>query len=238
MDTYAADQSFGKLGKGGGKGGGWPKGMEGANVRFIRLRYGGGDWDQDMGRGADYNVLIRFNQFTGLPIARETESREIDRLPLFPKKKSPPFVFLTGRSSINISEREVKILREYCEREGGMLFIDNGGGYFGHSVRQLLRRVFPGKNLVDIANDDPIYQAPFVFPDGAPPFWHHDGNRALGIRHEGRWVVFYHPGDVNDAWKDGHSGAAPQVADQAYKLGVNIIYYAFNQYYKRHYEQE
>ena len=238
MDTYAADQSFGKLGKGGGKGGGWPKGMEGANVRFIRLRYGGGDWDQDMGRGADYNLLIRFNQFTGLPIARETESREIDRLPLFPKKKSPPFVFLTGRGGLNVSEREVKILREYCEREGGMLFIDNGGGHFGRSVRQLLRRVFPGKNLVDIANDDPIYQAPFVFPDGAPPFWHHDGNRALGIRHEGRWVVFYHPGDVNDAWKDGHSGAAPQVADQAYKLGVNVIYYAFNQYYKRHYEQE
>ena len=238
LDTYAADQASGKLGKGGGKSGGWPKGMEGANVRFIRLRYGGGDWDQDMGRGADYNLLIRFNQFTGLPIARETESREIDRLPLFPKKRSPPFVFLTGRGSINISEREVRILREYCEREGGMLFIDNGGGHFGSSVRRVLARVFPGKNLVDIANDDPIYQAPFVFPDGAPPFWHHDGNRAQGIRHEGRWVVFYHPGDINDAWKDGHSGAAPQVADQAYKLGVNVIYYAFNQYYKRHYEQE
>ncbi len=237
-DTYVADQASGKLGKGGGKGGGWPKGMEGANVRFIRLRYDGGDWDQDMGRGADYNLLIRFNQFTGLPIARETESREIDRLPLFPKKRSPPFVFITGRGNINISSREAKILREYCEREGGMLFIDNGGGHFGPSVRRMLARVFPGKNLVDIANDDPIYQAPFVFPDGAPPFWHHDGNRALGIRHEGRWVVFYHPGDINDAWKDGHSGAAPQVADQAYKLGVNIIYYAFNQYYKRHYEQE
>jgi hypothetical protein len=237
LDTYVADQTIGKLGKG-GKGGGWPKGMEGANVRFIRLRYDGGDWDQDMGRGADYNLLIRFNQFTGLPIARETESREIERLPLFPKKRSPPFVFMTGRGNINISSREAKILREYCEREGGMMFIDNGGGHFGSSVRRMLSRVFPAKNLVDIANDDPIYQAPFVFPDGAPPFWHHDGNRALGIRHEGRWVVFYHPGDINDAWKDGHSGASPQVADQAYKLGVNIIYYAFNQYYRRHYEQD
>ncbi len=239
-DTYVADQTgaIGKLGKGGGKGGGWPKGMEGANVRFIRLRYNGGDWDQDMGRGADYNLLIRFNQFTGLPIARDTEWRDIERLPLFPKKRSPPFVFMTGRGNINISDREAKILREYCEIEGGMLFIDNGGGHFGHSVRRMLSRVFPGKNLVDIANDDPIYQAPFVFPDGAPPFWHHDGNRALGIRHEGRWVVFYHPGDINDAWKDGHSGAAPQVADQAYKLGVNVIYYAFNQYYRRHYEQD
>jgi hypothetical protein len=237
-DTYQADPSSGKLGKGGGTGGGWPQGMEGANVRFIRLKYTGGDWDQDMGRGADYNLLLRFNQLTGLPIARETEARDIERLPLFPKKRSPPFVFITGRGNLNITTREARILREYCEQEGGMLFIDNGGGHFGRSVRNMLAQVFPGRNLVDIANDDPIYQAPFVFPDGAPPFWHHDGNRALGIRHEGRWVVFYHPGDVNDAWKDGHSGASAQVADQAYKLGVNIIYYAFNQYYRRHYEQD
>ena len=237
-DTYQADPASGKLGKGGGKGGGWPKGMEGANVRFIRLNYAGGDWDQDMGRGADYNLLVRFNQFTGLPIARETEARDIERLPLFPKKRSPPFVFLTGRGNLSITTREARILREYCEREGGMLFIDNGGGHFGRSVRHMLTQVFPGRHLVDIANDDPIYQAPFVFPDGAPPFWHHDGSRALGIRHEGRWIVFYHPGDINDAWKDGHSGASAQVADQAYKLGVNIIYYAFNQYYRRHYEQD
>ena len=237
-DTYQADQASGKMGQGGGKGGGWPKGMEGANVRFIRLKYAGGDWDQDMGRGADFNLLIRFNQFTGLPIARETEFREIERLARFPQKRSPPFVFLTGRGNLNISTREAKIIREYCENEGGMLFIDNGGGHFGRSVRQALSKIFPGKRLVDIANDDPIYQAPFVFPDGAPPFWHHDGNRALGIRHEGRWIVFYHPGDINDAWKDGHSGASSQVADQAYKLGVNVIYYAFNQYYRRHYSQD
>ena len=64
--------------------------MEGANVRFIRLRYNGGDWDQDMGRGADYNLLIRFNQFTGLPIARDTEWRDIERLPLFPRSARRP----------------------------------------------------------------------------------------------------------------------------------------------------
>lgn len=119
-----------------------------------------------------------------------------------------------------------------------MLFIDCGGGHFGRSVRQMLSKVFPGKSLVDIPNDDPIFQQPFLFPDGAPRFWHHDGNRALAIRHEGRIVAFYHPGDIKDAWKDGHSGVDPVVADQAYKLGVNVIYYAFNQYYRRHYDQD
>lgn len=239
QDTYSADRTKkGKLGKGGPGNGGWPKGMEGAKVRFIRLKYSGGNWDQEMGKSGDYNLLIRFNQLTGLPIASETEAREIDRLARFPKKRAPPFVFITGSGGLRISNSEARILRNYCEVEGGMLFIDCGGGHFGRSVRQMLAKVFPGKSLVDIPNDDPIYQQPFLFPDGAPRFWHHDGNRALAIRHEGRIVAFYHPGDIKDAWKDGHSGVDPVVADQAYKLGVNVIYYAFNQYYRRHYDQD
>ena len=235
-DTYQATATSG-LGKGGKGNGGWPEGMAGSAVRFIRLKYRGGDWDQDMGKGADYNLLIKFHEWTGMKIAKDTEFREIERLKFFPKKKSPPFVFLTGMKGINVSDKEVKILRDYCLVEGGMLFIDNGGGYFDGQVRNLLRRVFPGKPLVDIPNDDTIYQRPYVFPDGAPPFWHHAGYRAMGIRDEGRWCVFYHPGDINDAWKDDHSGASAEVADQAYKLGVNVMFYAFNQYYHRHYEQ-
>lgn len=234
-DTYAAEQSVNKGGKGKGTGG-WPAGMEGSAVRFIRLKYKGGDWDQDMGKGADYNLLVKFHEWTGMKIAKDTEFREIARLKFFPKKKSPPFVFMTGRGSISISDSEAKVLRDYCLLEGGMLFIDNGGGNFDGSVKSMLRKVFPGRRLVDIPNDDSIYQRPYVFPDGAPPFWHHAGYRAQGIRDEGRWVVFYHPGDINDAWKDDHSGASAEVADQAYKLGVNVIFYAFNQYYRRHYE--
>ncbi len=236
MDTYVAQQNAAKGGKGKGSGG-WPKGMEDSAIRFIRLKYSGGDWDQDMGRGADYNLLLKFHEWTGMKIARETEFREISRLKFFPKKKAPPFVFMTGMRGISISDSEAKILREYCQREGGMIFIDNGGGSFDSAVKNMLRKVFPGLPLVDVPNDDPIYQRPYVFPDGAPGFWHHAGYRAKGIRDDGRWLVYYHPGDVNDAWKDGHSGASPEVADQAYKLGVNVMFYAFNQYYRRHYEQ-
>ena len=235
-DTYQATASSAGGGKGKGSGG-WPKGI-GGNIRFIRLKYRGGDWDQDMGKGADYNLLIKFKQWTGMKIAKDTEFREIEGLKHFAHKLSPPFVFLTGMGGISVSDKEAKIMRDYCLVEGGMLFIDNGGGYFDGSVKSLLRKVFPGRSLVDIPNDDPIYQRPYIFPDGAPPFWHHAGYRAKGIRDEGRWVVFYHPGDVNDAWKDDHSGASAEVADQAYKLGVNVMFYAFNQYYRRWYEQD
>jgi hypothetical protein len=99
----------------------------------------------------------------------------------------------------------------------------------------MLSKVLPGKPLIDIPNDDPIYRQPYIFPDGAPPFWHHDGTRARGVRLGDRLAVFYHPGDINDAWKDGHSGASSQVAEQAYRIGINVMYYAFNAYYAKHF---
>ena len=44
---------------------------------------------------------------------------------------------------------------------------------------------------------------------------------------------------TDGAWKDDHSGASAEKSPrgQAYKLGVNVMFGAFNQYYHRHYEQ-
>ena len=232
-ETYQAqNQKVGKLGAGGGKEGGWPNGMDKAKVRFIRLQYTGGDWDQDMGIGADYNMLLEFHRITGFNVAPNTESIAVGDLLRFPKNRAPPFVYMTGglKGSISMGPSEIKALRKYCLELGGMLFADNGGGNFDSSFRPLLRRVFPDLPLVEIAYDDTVFRYPYEFPNGAPPLWHHSGNRALGVKYKGRWVVFYHQGDINDAWKDGHSGASGETAAQAYKLGVNVINYSFNQY--------
>jgi hypothetical protein len=42
--------------------------------------------------------------------------------------------------------------------------------------------------------------------------------------------VFYHPGDVNDAWKTGHSGMDPEIADRAFQMGINVMYYSITKY--------
>jgi hypothetical protein len=225
----------GKLGKGGGGSGGWPSGMEGAKVGFLRLEYKGGDWDQDMGVNADYNLLLQFHKITGFKIADNTDHIPILELRRFRKHRSPPFVFITGSKAINVGKKEVDTLRWYCLEEGGMIFADNGGGTFNREFRKLMTRCFPELDWVDIASDDILYQQPFIFPNGAPPLWHHSGMRALGLKHNDRWIVFYHQGDINDAWKTGHSGASEAQAKQAYHLGVNIINYAFNQYMHIHY---
>jgi hypothetical protein len=224
-----------KPGKSGAKRGAWPNGLEHTKVRFIRLKYAGGDWDQQMGKGADYNFLLKFSEMTGFKIAKKTEAIGVADLKRFPKKAAPPFVYLTGSQAINMTRREMQILRWYLLEEGGMLFADNGGGRFDHSLKSLMRRVLPEKPWIDIANDDIIYQQPYRFPDGAPPLWHHSGTRALGIKHNGRWVVFYHQGDLNDAWQEGGSGVSAGTRKAAFKMGINVVNYALNQYLAIHY---
>ena len=236
LDQYVATSlKSGKLGKGGGTKGGWPNGMENARVRFIRLEYSGGDWDQDMGVGSDHNLLVQLHKITGFNIAPNTEHLAIPRLRRFPRHRAPPFVFVTGAGRISVSRNDIRTLRWYCLEEGGMLFADNGGGSFNSSFRNLCRRAFPDKRWIDIASDDIIYRQPFVFPNGAPPLWHHSGYRALGLKHNGRWIVFYHQGDLNDGWKTGHSGLTEGQAQQSYKMGINVINYAFNQYQAIHF---
>ena len=233
--TYEAAlmANAGNLGKGGGKDGGWPNGALDSKVRFIRLDHGGKGWDDGMGKsGADVNFLKYFSQNTPFQkIANKGESHKISLLKKYPDDGFPPFVYMTGNHNMGrVSSADAKILREYCLK-GGMLVADAGSATFHGSFTHFMRQVFPDKPLIDIADDDMLFQMPYSFPNGAPPLWAHGGRRALGIKHEGRWVCFYHPGDMNDAWKaQDYTDVDPQTREVALSLGLNIAYYAFNQW--------
>lgn len=232
--TYSAQSSkAGKMGKGGGTKGGWPEGMDDYKIRFIRLEHGGAGWDDGMDETeADTNFLRAFAQATGFKkIANKGESHSIALLKRYPKDGFPPFVYITGNDRMgSVSSADKEILRNYCIN-GGMLIGDAGHREFHNSFVQFMREVFPDKTLIDIPDDDMIYQLPNGFPDGAPAFWHHGGRRALGIKHDGRWIAFYHPGDMNDAWKSqNYTDVTPEMRDASINLGVNLLYYSFNQW--------
>jgi hypothetical protein len=229
-----ANAKAGKMGKGGGDKGGWPEGMDDYKIRFIRLEHSGVGWDDgmDAASGADINFMRAFAKNTGFKnIAPKGEKHSIALLAKYPKDGFPPFVFLTGNGSMgSVSASDRKILREYCLK-GGMLIADAGSPEFHRSFTHFIQSVFPDKPLLDIADDDMLYQMPYGFPNGAPAFWHHGGRRALGMKHENRWMVFYHPGDMNDAWKNaGFTDVTPEMRDAAMQLGINLVYYAFNQW--------
>jgi len=231
--TYAADPNAlaGKMGAGGGKQGGWPEGTGNEPIRFIRLEYSGRDWDDGMDpkSRADLNFLDEFRRLTGFKVAKQPESHAVRLLSKYDKGYAPPFVYMTGSSHISVSQGDRKVLRDYL-LDGGMLFADCGSPRWHHSFSGFAKALFPDKRMVIIADDDPIFQMPYAFPNGAPPLWHHGGHRALGIKHKGRWCVFYHPGDINDAWKTGHSGMESRLTKGAFQMGVNVIYYAFTHY--------
>ncbi len=239
--TYVADPNrvmstlggakAGKMGAGNGKEGGWPDGMENSLVRFIRIEYNGSGWDDGMDAvsRADLNFLDDFHKLTGFKVSTHPESNTIGMLRKYPKGFAPPFVYMCGDGDINVTSGEVKTMRDYL-LDGGLLFASCGSPRWHESFRAFAAQLFPGEPLLVIADDDQLFQVPYCFPNGAPPLWHHGGNRALGIKHNGRWVIFYHPGDIGDAWKTGHSGMDPLLAEGATQVGVNVIYYAFTHY--------
>lgn len=233
--TYEADPNaaHGRLGDGKAKTAGWQDGFRDGIMRFIRMEYSCQGWDDGMDSRtrADMNFLDQFREISGgMKTARHSESHPIRHLARYPKGQAPPFVFMTGSGPFNISSSDARIMREFL-MEGSLLFADCGGVRWHSSFMQFARQLFPGNPLVVIPDDDPIFQIPFAFPNGAPPFWHHGGKKAMGIKVKNRWVVFYHPGDVHDAWKTGHSGMDPGLARRAYQLGVNIVYYSMMRYF-------
>jgi hypothetical protein len=216
----------------GGKGpGGWPDGMEDAKVRFIRLKYHGQGWDDGMDEvsRADINFLAKFKSLTPFKVATEGESHPIRLLRKYDPGYAPPFVYMTGSGGIDVSSKDMKILREYLHG-GGMLFADCGSRQWDGAFRNFIRQVLPGQPLQTIPDDDILFQLPFGFQNGPPPLWHHGGYSSMGVKHNGRWVVFYHPGDVNDAWKENRSGMREDLAEGAMEIGVNVIYYSFSHY--------
>ena len=230
--THVADRNavHGKMGAGGGDEGGWPDGVP----QFIRIEYTGRDWSDGMidpyGRTpADVNFLNFLRKEVPFPVARSSEANSVRKLGRYVKGFAPPFVYMTGSDRIQMSTSERKIIRQYL-LDGGMLFADAGNERWDYHFRVFIQGVLPDKRLIDIADDEGIFQIPYTFPNGAPPLWHHGGYRALGVKHKGRWIVFYHPGDMNDAWKTGRSGMSIETAEASYQMGINVMYYAITRY--------
>ena len=218
-----------KIGQGEGEGAGLSAGTIRGKVRFVRLKYEGGDWHQDMDRGSDLNLLTEFGVRTGWIVNDRPEPMEIGRLKNFPARKSPPLLYMTGQEQIHLSGNEIKILRAHLLDRHGFLFGDNGGssGWEGQFVG-MMRKILPKVEPISVYLDHPIHRVPYLLPK-LPYVARHGRSNALGWVVDGRLVAYYHPGDIGDAWADGHSGVPREIWDDCYKLGVNIINYAYVQ---------
>lgn len=218
------------VGYGKGAGAGFAGGTNRGKVRFIRLEYNGGDWDQ--GIDADLNMLVQYNLRTQHKIAVRPETRKIIQLRNFPVGKSPPVVYMTGQKNISLGKTEIDILKEYLTEKHGMLFADNGGSaHWGNQFKSLMNRVLPNVSYIRVPLDHPIHRVPFPIPF-LPYVAPHGGTDALAWVVNGRIVAYYHPGDIGDAWADDHAGVPAQIWEACYQLGTNVIFYGHAEYSK------
>ena len=219
------------VGYGEGTGAGFAGGSQRGKVRLIRLEYDGGDWDLNFGIGGDSNMLLEYGLLTQQKVGDKTEAIRIAQLAGFPRDKSPPLVFLTGQGSLSVSNSEVKVLREYLIDKHGLLFASSGSQHFHNQFLALMNRVLPDVRAVPVPMDDSIHRIPFAIPS-FPYVVPHGGREPLGWSADGRWLVYYHPGDISDAWADGHSGVSSEIYNGCYQLGANVINYGHVEYAK------
>lgn len=229
--TEATEHAY-TVGYGSGEGAGFGGGTARGKIRLIRLEYDGGDWDQGFGIGGDLNMLVEYGIRTNHKAAEKTESRTVAALRNFPVGKSPPMVYITGQKNISLSNFEVKVLREYLVIKHGMIFGDNGGSrHFHGQFLNMMNQVLPDVRPVPIPLDDIIHRVPYKIPF-LPYVAPHGGTDALGWWKDGRWLCYYHPGDIGDAWADEHAGVKPEIWEACYQLGTNVIFYAHTEYSK------
>jgi hypothetical protein len=221
------------IGYGQGQGQGFAGGNKKGKVRFVRIQYDSGDWDQDFGIAADVNMLVQYStRMNEKRVAKRTESIRVSQLKNLKPHQLPPFLYLTGQKQVRFSSSEVRILRKFMVDGHCLLFADNGGSRtFHNEFVSLMRQVLPNTRPTPVPLDDMIHRVPYQIPF-LPYVAPHGGKEALGWRVDGRLVCYYHPGDIGDAWADDHAGVKPEVYEACYQLGVNVMFYSYAEHAK------
>jgi len=197
---------------------------EGA-FQIARLKYdGGGDWYN--GQTEEPNVLDFVKQNTNIKVKAEYTCVDISSDAVF----SYPFLFMTGHGNIIFTNDEGDRLRKYCEA-GGFLYADDDYG-MDKAFRREMKKIFPGKELVELPFNYDMYSDMYNFPNGVPKTHEHNGKppQGFGIFINGRLAVYYtYESNPSDGWDDSdvHSDP-PGKRLEALRFGVNLIVWALS----------
>ena len=191
---------------------------------IARLKYGGGgDWYNDP--SSEINLLKFLKAHTNIDAEVKTEEFvDAGSEKLF----SYPFVYMTGHGNVSFSDGEARNLRNYLEN-GGFLYVDDDYG-LDPAFRREIKKVFAGRDLVELPFSHGIYHSHFQFPDGPPKIHEHDGKppQGFGMFHNGRLVLYYtYECNLGDGWADPDIHKDPEtVRRKALEMGTNIVVWA------------
>lgn len=161
-----------------------------------------------------------------------------------PELRRYPFLYAVEVGHMALTDAEVEGLRSYLEAGGFFVVDDFWGPYEWENFEYNMRRVLPGRPIVDITLDHPLYSSFYQIDEvvQVPNVW--NGRRGgptaecygctpavRGILDDdGRLMVLIHFNtDLGDAWEWADDPLYPiRYSTYAYQVGVNMIIYAMS----------
>jgi Domain of unknown function (DUF4159) len=209
----------------------------------------GSGWDTDY-PAADNNFSVRLAELTRVRV-RFGPDRQPDHVvvPLVdPLLFRCPLLFIEDTGGAQLTDEEVRQLRDYLLKGGFLWSDDSWGSANWHSwIRQVARVLPPGEfPLIDIPAADPImhllYDVREVPQVPSMNHWYRSGGQTSengrdsatvffkGIRnHSGQlMVVMTHNTDIADSWEREGDNAEffDLFSPRGYAIGVNVVLHA------------
>ena len=160
-----------------------------------------------------------------------------------PNLWSYPWIYIVEPGNLQLTEKEVPILREFLLRGGTLTFDDFHGPAEWASMERQMQRVFPDRRIVDLPNTHPIFSC-FYQLDGFPQtpglgsflmgrMWEKGGfeGKLRAIEDDaGRAMVLINWNtDMGDGWEWSNAADYPgyvRYTAQAYRMQINEIIYS------------
>lgn len=224
-----------------------PEGLPAAHEFFFtRAAYnssmrgwGRGSWSTDYPK-ADRQFLTILDRLVGI----DAYGEENAILLTDPNVRRFPFLYALEVGRMNLRQEEVQGLRSYLEAGGFLVIDDFWGSSEWANFEFEMRRVLPGRPIVDLPLDHPLFHAFYDIEEvlqvpnvrngtRGGPYWERDGIEPAvkGIfDEEGRlMVVINWNTDLGDAWEWAENPFYPlDRSTFAIQMGANMIVYAMS----------
>ncbi|MEO5922267.1 MAG: DUF4159 domain-containing protein [Bryobacteraceae bacterium] len=194
-----------------------------------------GWWAQDY-PDAENHFTVGLQRLTRMNIGEPTH-HSLDGDEIF----DYPWTYSTQNNYMEMTEKEVKQLREYLDR-GGFLMTDDMYDREGDGFYQIVKQVYPNQEVEEMSEADPMMHVHFDINDKDRTFIpgerHLNGNG--GVRPDGtpRWqkvsdekgrvvIAIDANTDIGDAWEYADAPYYPaEMTTLAYHYGINYIIYS------------
>ena len=218
-----------------------PDAWEKTEFAFARLRFRSYNrgyyqrWGIDTNR-ADRLFSTALRRLTRIQVRSVEEIVDIDSDEIY----NWPFLYAVAAGDMVVSEPQAARLREYFARGGFLMVDDFHGEPEWADFMDVIRRVLPGRRVVDIEDEAAIFHIVYdltkrvrvpganvvygsqVERGGVDPHW-----RAV-LDEKGRvQVAICFNMDLGDAWEFADDPRYPEMyASHAFRMGVNYILYS------------